>query len=91
MEELKIGSVGIGGRVRSYVISDVTIAFPESEPVNHQEHVDLIMATRHAIPKKRRESIEAIPSVSGIHVLKKFNLPSDAEGVVLELPSPTPV
>lgn len=70
------GSVtGIGGRVNSYYLKDVTITFGDSEPLDHQETLDKILVLRDfSQSEEQRRDLFKIPSVIGMDILRKYTI-----------------
>ena len=80
------GVGGVGGRSNAYHLNGVTITFPSSDPQNHIERLERICVLRHvARTEMQRISVDSIPSVLGLDVLKKYRISFDSQGVILEL------
>lgn len=87
LDKVDKGILGIGGKSRGWFLGEITINFPTSEPPNHAEHLPSILISKHiARTEKRRNEINAVPSVLGLDLLRKSRIAFDSQGVILEFP-----
>src|SRR5207247_7700412 len=67
-------STGIGGRLKSYLLSGISLVFEDTKSSYHVERLPTIIAMKGAD--------DAVPSLLGVDVLKKYKVYFDKKGVI---------
>lgn len=66
---------GIGGKVYPYVLKDITITFPDSEPPDHQETLDRIIVLKDSsTTAEERRDLFKVSSVIGMDILRNYTI-----------------
>lgn len=69
LEKLPEGTLGIGGSVDTYIVSQPELIFVTSDGKHHVEKLDRIYVLKH---RRVDEKIKRIPSILGRDVLNKY-------------------
>ena len=69
-------SVGIGGHIETYLLKGISLIFEDTRSSYHVERLPTIIAMRGAD--------DAVPSLLGVDVLRKYRVFFDRKGVILE-------